>query len=95
MIPKWIAIVIDVEGAFLQGKFINGEQMHIDVPDGMNKYYGNQEVVVLLLNVPIYGTSKLHIVSIRPWSKRLKIGITISPRQIHVCTISKGMVGWL
>ena len=32
MIAEWIAIVIDVEGAFLQGKFTNGEQMHIDVP---------------------------------------------------------------
>ena len=31
MIPDWIAVVIDVEGAFLQGKFTNGEQMHIDV----------------------------------------------------------------
>ena len=41
VIPEWIAIVIDIEGAFLQGKFTNGEQMHIDVPDGMNKYYGS------------------------------------------------------
>ena len=58
MIPEWIAIVIDVEGVFLQGKFTNGEQMHIDVPDGMNKFYGSQEDVVLLLNVRIYSTKQ-------------------------------------
>ena len=58
MIPAWIAIVIDVEGAFLQGRFINGEQIHIDVPDGMDKFYGSREDVVLLLNVPIYGTKQ-------------------------------------
>jgi hypothetical protein len=58
MIPKWVVIIIDVEGAFLQGKFTNGEQMHIDVPDGMEKFYGSREDVVLLLNVPIYGTKQ-------------------------------------
>ncbi len=58
MVPELIAIVIYVDGAFLQGKFTNSEQMHIDVPDGMNKYYGNQKDVVLLLNVPIYGTKQ-------------------------------------
>ena len=35
--------VIDVEGAFLHGEFENGE-----VPDGVEKYYGKQENVVLL-----------------------------------------------
>ena len=32
--------------------------MQIDVPDGLNKYYGNQEDVVLHLNVPINGTKQ-------------------------------------
>ncbi len=41
MTPEWNLIVIDVEGEFLQSKFTNGEQMHIDVPNGMNKYYGS------------------------------------------------------
>ncbi len=35
MIPEWVAIVSDVEGKFLQGRFTNGEQVYIDVPDGM------------------------------------------------------------
>ncbi len=33
--PEWIAVVIDVEGAFLQGKFVNGDQIYIEVTDGM------------------------------------------------------------
>ncbi len=50
--------MIDVEGAFLQGKFVNGEQIYIEVPDGngMEEFYGSKENVVLLLNVPIYET---------------------------------------
>jgi hypothetical protein len=32
--------------------------MCIDVPDVMDKFYGSQDDVVLLLNVPIYGTKQ-------------------------------------
>ena len=56
--PEWIAVVIDVEGAFLQGKFVNGEQIYIEVPDGMEEFYGSKEDVALLLNAPIYGTKQ-------------------------------------
>ena len=41
MNPKWKAEIVDVEGAFLQGKFKNGEEMYIDVPDRMEKFYGD------------------------------------------------------
>ena len=58
MNPNWIAEIVDVEGAFLQGKFENGEVMYIDVPDGMELFYGNHKDVVLHLNVPIYGTKQ-------------------------------------
>jgi hypothetical protein len=33
MNPEWEVHVIDVEGAFLQGKFQNGEEMYMEVPD--------------------------------------------------------------
>ena len=56
--PEWIAVVIDVEGAFLQGKFVNGERIYIEVPDGMEEFYGSKEDVALLLNAPIYGTKQ-------------------------------------
>ena len=55
MIPEWVAIIIDVESALLKGRLTTGEQMHIHVPDGMDKFYGSQDDVVLLLDVPIYG----------------------------------------
>ncbi len=60
--PEWIAVVLDVEGTFLQGKFVNGvvngEQIYIEVPGGMEEFYGSKEDVALLLNVPIYGTKQ-------------------------------------
>ena len=56
MNPKWISRLIDVEGAFLQGKFLNGEVLYIRVPDGFEQFYPPD--VVLQLNVPIYGTKQ-------------------------------------
>eukprot|EP01082_Thalassiosira_pseudonana_P003604 g3149.t1 g3149 contig12:1513564-1518213(-) len=56
--PLWISRILDVEGAFLQGQFVNGEVIYIGVPDGMEKYYGSRDDVVLLLNVPLYGTNQ-------------------------------------
>ncbi len=44
-----------MEGAFLQGQFVNGEVMYIEVPDGMEQFYGKREDVKLQLNAPIYG----------------------------------------
>lgn len=58
MNPKWVARIKDVEGAFLQGKFENGEVIYIEVPDGMEEFYGSRSENVLLLNVPIYGTKQ-------------------------------------
>ena len=40
MILAWVDIILDVEGAFFQGRFTNGDQVPIDVlPDGMDKFY--------------------------------------------------------
>jgi hypothetical protein len=47
MNPEWEVWVIDVEGAFLQGKFQNGDEMYMKVPDGMEQYYGSRKDVVL------------------------------------------------
>ena len=58
MNPDWEVRVIDVEGAFLQGKFQNGEEMYMEVPDGMEEYYGSKDDVVLRMKVPIYGTKQ-------------------------------------
>jgi hypothetical protein len=56
--PQWVAEELDVEGAFLQGKFANNEVIYIEVPDGMEKFYGKRSDVVLQLLVPIYGTKQ-------------------------------------
>jgi hypothetical protein len=58
MNPQWVARIIDVEGAFLQGKFKNGEVIYTEVPDGMEEFYCSRADTVLLLNVPIYGTKQ-------------------------------------
>lgn len=56
MNPDYIASVVDVEGAFLQGKFYDGEEIYIQIPSGFEPYY--EDDVVLRLNVPIYGTKQ-------------------------------------
>ena len=56
--PKWIGKIVDVEGAFLQGQFRNGEIIYTEVPEGMEEFYGKREDVVLKMNVPIYGTKQ-------------------------------------
>ena len=56
MNPSWIAELVDVEGAFLQVKFVDNEQMYIEIPDGFEKFYRKNEV--RKLNVPIYGTKQ-------------------------------------
>ena len=58
MNPDWVAEIVDVEGAFLQGKFTNGEEMYMEIPDGMEKFYGSKTSKLLKLLVPIYGTKQ-------------------------------------
>ena len=50
---EWVARVIDVEGEFLQGKFVDEEELYIRVPNGFKECYDYD--VVLRPNVPIYG----------------------------------------
>jgi hypothetical protein len=56
MNAKWIAAVLDVEGAFLQGKFKDGEELYMSIPQGWEEFYPGD--VVLRMNVPIYGTKQ-------------------------------------
>ena len=37
MNPDWVLKVIDVEGAFLQGRFKNSEELFFEVPGGFNQ----------------------------------------------------------
>jgi hypothetical protein len=56
MNKTWTSAIIDVEGAFLQGRFANGKELYIEVPDGFEEWYPGD--VVLRLNVPLYGTKQ-------------------------------------
>lgn len=52
----WVAHVIDVKGAFLHGVFEKGRKVYMEVPQGFEKFYpGN---VVLLLLKTLYGTKQ-------------------------------------
>ena len=46
--------VIDVNGAFLHGEFEPEERVYIEIPEGWDKFYGEDEV--LLLCKTLYGT---------------------------------------
>jgi hypothetical protein len=56
MNPTWTSAIINVEGAFLQGRFANGEELYIEVPDGFQEWYPGD--LVLRMNVPLYGTKQ-------------------------------------
>ena len=56
MNPRWTSAIIDVEGAFLQGHFENGEELYMEVSDGFERHYSGD--VVLCMSVPIYGTKQ-------------------------------------
>jgi hypothetical protein len=58
MNPKWEVCVIDVEGAFLQGKFKMVERCTWKYQINMEQYYGSHKDVVLRMLVLIYGTKQ-------------------------------------
>lgn len=53
----WYAILLDIQGAFLNGHFQGGEKLLMEVPQRFKKYYpGN---VMLRLLRTIYGLKQL------------------------------------
>ena len=53
VMARWYGHLIDVRGAFLQGTFEPGEQIHMEIPQGFEKHCPKN--VVLLLLRTIYG----------------------------------------
>jgi hypothetical protein len=39
IMANWLAWIVDVEGAFLQGGFQNGELIFMKIPNGFQKFY--------------------------------------------------------
>jgi hypothetical protein len=56
MNPTWTSAIIDVEGAFLQGRLEKGKELYVEVPDGFEEWYQGDDV--LCMNVPSYWYSK-------------------------------------
>ena len=80
--PNWIAEIVDVEGAFLQGEFVDGEILYMEVPAGFHEYYDND--VVLRMNVPIYGTKQ----AAACFYQTLVVDRTRGPRRIRAFILS-------
>jgi hypothetical protein len=54
IMANWVGEILDVQGAFLHGRFDYGETIYIEVPQGFERYYDPMYYVLLLLKT-IYG----------------------------------------
>jgi hypothetical protein len=48
IMANWLAWILDVEGAFLQGRFQNGELIFMKIPNGFQKFYPSYVMLKLL-----------------------------------------------
>jgi hypothetical protein len=48
IIFDWYGIILDINGAFLLGRFSNGETIYMLIPDGFQEFYKADEVLLLL-----------------------------------------------
>ena len=70
ILAGWASHLLDVKGAFLNGRFENGERVIMEVPQGFQKFYpGN---VVLLLVRTLYGLKQAAIQYWREMNKAFK-----------------------
>lgn len=78
----------DVKGAFLLGKFEDGERMYIEIPQGFEQYYDDDEV--LLLQQTIYGCKQAAMAYYREQVKTNdQVGLMKS--QVDPCLFYKWM----
>ena len=68
LLENWTARTHDVKGAFLKGKFKDGEEIFMEVPQGMEHYYWDFTVTRLLK--PIYGLKQVAMLF---WQKLLEM----------------------
>lgn len=47
----WTAVLIDVQGAFLCGNFKDGEEIYMEVPEGFEKFYPSNVLLLLLQTI--------------------------------------------
>jgi hypothetical protein len=73
VMAAWAAHLMDVHGAFLKGKFRDGEVIYMKVPQGFEKFY-LQNVALLLLRT-IYGLVQAALAFWR--EVRLGLGVAV------------------
>ena len=83
----WRSAIIDIEGAFLQGRFANGEELYIEVPDGFHKCYAGD--VVLRMKVLLYGTKLATYCFFKMFASRIK-NMTYKQSKADPCCIMPG-----
>ena len=67
IMAAYFGSLLDVSGAFLNGRFENGEELYMGVPKGFEKFYPSN--VFLLLLRTIYGTKQA---AIQYWKESLR-----------------------
>ena len=67
----WISADFDVEGAFLQGRFKNSEELYTEIPDGFKEHYSDD--FVFRMNVPLYGTKQTAYCFFKTFMKHVKM----------------------
>ena len=68
--PGWTSAIINVERAFLQGYFENGEDMYMEGPNRFEEHYSGD--VVLHMDGPIYGTKQVRYYLFKTFAKQVK-----------------------
>ena len=53
LLADWMSRIYNVKGVLLNGKFENGEEIFMEVPQGMEHHYWDLAVLILLQ--PVYG----------------------------------------
>jgi hypothetical protein len=56
IMANWLAWIVDAEGAFLQGRFQNGELIFMKIPNGFQKFYPSNVMLKLLRT--LYGLAQ-------------------------------------
>jgi hypothetical protein len=80
VMAAWTAYIMDVHGAFLKGKFNAGEVIFITVPQGFEKYYPEDSILLMLRT--IYGLKQAAIAF---WRETLKACSKTAARLIPAC----------
>ncbi len=79
---SWVAVIIDVRGAYQQGKFENCTELYIEVPNGFEEWYPGD--VVLNMIVPLYGTKQAVYCFFQTFKKCIT-NMMFSQRPFHDC----------